>query len=235
MPARLLLEIGNSTVKLATADYDGRLAVERYSNLEALLRRIEAAAAPIVAALTGGAHGADVLERLGDAAEITLVERSAFDRLVGDSYDTPATLGLDRILNLAGLDSDAVVISCGTAITVDALSNGRCFWGAILPGFTTAADGLHARIPRLPLVSTRMPTSLPARDSLTSVSNGVLLGAALGAQGIAADLATIAFGGGSPRTVLTGGEAEVMKRFWRGSAHVSIDDALLFRGMLAAM
>ena len=235
MPTRLLLEIGNSTVKLATVGDNGGIAVERYSNLEALLRRIEAADLPIVAAVTGGALGQDILERLDDAAEITLVERSAYGWLVADSYDTPETLGLDRILNLAGLDGDAVVISCGTAITIDALSNARCWWGAILPGFTTSADGLHSRIPQLPLVSTRFPVSLPARDSVTSVANGIMLGVAIGAQGIAAELGAVAFEGDIPRVVLTGGEAEVMRKFWRESLGVSVDDALLFRGMLAGI
>ena len=73
MPARLLLEIGNSTVKLATVDHNGNIAVERYSNLEALLRRIEASDLPILAAVTGRAPGGDILERLGDA-ELVLEE-----------------------------------------------------------------------------------------------------------------------------------------------------------------
>ena len=222
---RLLLEIGNSTVKLATFGADGGIAVERFSNLEALLRRIEASGLPILAAPTGGAGGAEILDRISDAADVAVIDRAAFGTMIGDSYDTPRSLGLDRMLNVAGLDSDAVVISCGTAITIDALIDGRPRWGAIMPGFTTAANGLHARIPQLPLVSTRFPVSIPARDSITSVANGIMLGAAFGAKGIAAQL-TGEFGF---RVVLTGGDAGVMERFWEGA---EADDALLFRGMM---
>jgi pantothenate kinase type III len=224
MSDRLLIEIGNSTVKVATLDTDGVLRLERYSNLEALLRRIESSALPVLVAQTGSALGDEIIARLEDAADVSLVDRAAFQTLIGDSYDTPDTLGLDRILNIAGLESDAIVISCGTAITIDARVEGEPRWGAIMPGFTTAADGLHTRIPQLPLVSSRIPTMLPARDSITSVANGIVLGTAFGAKGIAASLV----GNRRLRVVLTGGDAEVMQRFWEGA---EVDDTLLFRGM----
>ncbi len=233
MSQTTLLEIGNSTIKAAHIAADGGIAIERYSNLEALLRRCELSDGPIICAPVGDALSGPTIERLESAREIRVLRREEFTGFIGDSYDTPGTLGLDRILNLLGMGSDGVVISCGTAITVDAVSGGRPAWGAIMPGFRTAAEGLHARIPVLPLAGLDARPTLPARTSLGSVTNGVLLGTALGAEGVARLLARDLFGGASPRVILTGGDAPLLKLLWEGGEGVEIDEALLFRGMIA--
>jgi type III pantothenate kinase len=179
---------------------------------------------------------------VGRELSVVLLEMVAPDRVrlitsndlrafIGQSYDTPDTLGLDRVLNLLGLGGDGIAISCGTAITVDALANGVPVWGAILPGFRTAATGLHERVPALPQVEPESPTRLPARTSYQSVANGVLLGTALAVRGIADRLAAAA-GLSSPRIILTGGDAEPLRALWQ-RPEIEIDDGLLFRGMLA--
>jgi pantothenate kinase type III len=226
----ILLEIGNSTIKVAHAS-DGAITIERYSNVEALLRRCEAATEPLICAPVGGVLSARVLERLEEVRDVTVIDRAEFSSFIGDSYDTPETLGLDRILNLRGLRGDGIVISCGTAITVDAVADARPVWGAILPGFRTAADGLTARIPALPLVAFDDGIGLPARSSRRSVANGVLFGTALAAQGLAARLAAMAFNATAPRIVLTGGDAELLRSLWSDGG-VEVDEAILFRGML---
>ena len=153
MASVTLLEIGNSTIKLARPTAGGGFTIERYGELEALLRDLSHDAGEIVCAPVGRALAADALPRLRERHTVRVVDRSHFRDFVGDSYDTPETLGLDRILNLAGMKGDGVAISCGTAITVDAVASGRPSWGGIMPGFRTAAEGLHARIPALPVAS----------------------------------------------------------------------------------
>ena len=180
----LLLEIGNSTIKVAHAS-GSDIVIERYSNLEALIRRCEASDEPVICAPAGREMSEKVIERLEERRDVRVVRREDFRGLIGNSYDTPETLGLDRILNLAGMEKDGVVISCGTAITIDARVDGAPLWGAILPGFRTAAEGLHARVPVLPLASLDDEPRLPARTSIESVTNGILLATARGAQSIA--------------------------------------------------
>ena len=186
----------------------------------------------IVCAPVGRALAADALPRLRERHTVRVVDRSHFRDFVGDSYDTPETLGLDRILNLAGMKGDGVAISCGTAITVDAVASGRPSWGGIMPGFRTAAEGLHARIPALPVASLDAVPELPARSSVASVVNGVLLGTALAAASLARLLARDLFGSSPPRIVITGGDARLLARLWSGGEEVVVDDALLFRGMM---
>lgn len=222
----LFLEIGNSTVKSARRLPDDSWAIARHASLEDALAGL-AGDEEILCAAVGEMLAADLRERIGSRRG-TLLDRVMFLPFIGGSYDTPMTLGLDRILNLYALEGDGVVISCGTAITVDAVVGGEPRWGAILPGLTTSADSLHARIPVLPHVTVADRPRLPARTSRDSVTNGVLLAAALAARELARRLCD----GASLPITLTGGDADVMRDLLDGEGRV--DPALEFRGMLRA-
>lgn len=232
-PTVLYIELGNTTIKLARALSDDTFMLERFASTDEAMRRVERLDEPIVCAPVGASHSARLAERLR-ARGATIVTRELLAPFVGDTYDTPETLGIDRVLNLLGLSSDAVVISCGTAITVDARIGGRPVWGAIMAGFATAAEGLHARVMVLPLVDVSREPKLPARTSLDSVANGVLLGTARAAQGIAAELRLMAPPSADLSIVLTGGDAQILERLWAVDAQEPIvDEMLIFQGMAA--
>jgi pantothenate kinase type III len=226
----LLIEIGNTTVKLARLMPDGEIHVERIEDVDQLIEVCRGSMQPVLCAPVGLELSNQLLPHLASAASLQIVSSNDFQEFVADSYDTPETLGLDRILNLAGLQGNGVVVSCGTAITVDALVDGRPRWGAIVPGFTTATQGLHQRIPLLPPVSLDATPVLPARTTRDSLANGVLLVTARGVRAIAEAL--VADVNVSVPVVLTGGDAEVMLRLWDAPG-AAVDDVLLFRGMLA--
>jgi pantothenate kinase type III len=231
MYERLLLEIGNSTLKLARVAPDGEIDVTRYGSVESLTAELGEGRPQVLCAPVGRELSAMALPILQRVTRLHVISREDFAGFIAGSYDTPETLGLDRILNLVGLAGDGIVISCGTAITVDAVVAGVPHWGAIMPGFRTAAEGLHARVPALPLVSPDSSTALPARTSHASVANGVLLGTASGAQGLARRLAGIARDTRMPRVVLTGGDAMLLAELWEGE-RPEVDETLLFRGMM---
>jgi len=228
-----LLEIGNTSAKLVPAGKrpEGS-SILRFDDVEPLLDRLALIGGKVLCVPTGSRMSRQILDRVPSTVRARVLEWDDFLDFIGETYDTPETLGLDRILNLIGLEGDGIVVSCGTAITVDAVARGRPFWGAILSGFTTASEGLHNRIPALPSIdiSTNTP-ALPARSSKASVANGVLLGTALGAQGIVRAIARQLFVDIHPRIVLTGGDAELMLSLWEGDERPVIDEALLFKGM----
>ncbi len=233
--AALFVEIGNTRIKTAMLAADGGLAVTAYDRVGTFLQAAAAFEGPIVCAPVGHELSVPVTAALGGRPELRLLGADDVAAFVGYSYDTPSTLGLDRVLNLYGLGLDAVVISCGTAVTVDAIVGGRPYWGAIMPGFATAAEGLHARIPALPLVDLHDAVRLPALTTLGSVANGVLLGTARAAEAIAHELAMTAFGRLAPHVIITGGDAEVLRRLWSWAPVPSVDEALLFKGMIRLM
>ena len=228
----ILIELGNSTIKIARPLSDDTLMLERMATADELLRRVEQLDSEIVCAPVGQKHSDKVVDRLRRRGNATIITREMLTRFIGASYDTPETLGIDRVLNLIGLGKDGVVVSCGTAITVDARIGGRPVWGAILPGFATAAEGLHARVPALPRVDITREPRLPARTSIDSVANGILIATAHGAHAIARELSRSAGPNVSLPITLTGGDAQIMERLLPPPPAV-VDELVLFAGMLA--
>lgn len=103
-------------------------------------------------------------------------------------YDTPETLGMDRIAAICGAhklfpEKDVLVIDAGTAITYEYLShNGEYLGGNISPGIQMRFRALHEFTDRLPLISNATefhPAGKSTRDAITS---GVLRGILAEAQ-----------------------------------------------------
>lgn len=235
----LFIEIGNSTIKVARRSPSGSFATERFGDADELERRMRNETGSAVVAPVAGGRAAAILSSLSrlDNLSLQVLERSRFADFIGDSYDTPETLGLDRVLNLLPLRRDGLVISCGTAITVDAVAGGRPFWGAIMPGFRTAAVGLSAAAPALPTVSFKDLGALPARTSHQSAANGVILGTALAAAGLAALLAERCALPDDAPLLLTGGDADLLHHLLpmlQIRRPAELRPALLFEGMEAA-
>jgi len=226
----LYLEIGNTTLKLAQRTPEGTFQITRFTDLDSLRAEIPLEASLLVAPIAEE-RGEAITNALQDHAHVSVLHRDLFFDFIGESYDTPDTLGLDRILNLYALHRDGVVISCGTAITIDALSRGKPFWGAIMPGFRTASEGLSAHAPALPVISVDDLGPIPARTSRGALANGIIWGTVIGVQGLAL---TLAQGTGLPEDVpviVTGGEAEIMTKIWLSDYDLLVESALLFEGM----
>ncbi len=225
----LLVEVGNSTIKLAHAEAAGDFRVERFARMERAVAAINHIGLPVLLAPVARERSTELA---GLQVPVHAITHHTVADFVGVSYDTPGSLGLDRVLNLIGLDAPGIVISCGTAITVDALGlDGGPVWGAIMPGFTTAAEGLHARVPALPAVLAGDDVILPARTSRQSVANGVVLGTARAAQALAGELAELAFAGAAAPVTLTGGDAARLRALWRGEPLPVVNEHLLFGAM----
>lgn len=226
----LYLEVGNSTFKLARRRSDETFHVERFSEESHLLEKLDAFSDRILLAPVAGERAAHLVPLLS-SFDLHVLDNGNFRAFIGDSYDTPDTLGMDRILNLFALEEDATVISCGTAITIDVLSQSLPGWGAILPGFTTARKGLVAGAPALPEVSVTDLDGLPARTSHGSVANGIYIGTAFAVRGIASYLAKSTGLHEKAPIVLTGGDARLLAELWGEEPYVTVVPDLLFQGM----
>ena len=93
----------------------------------------------------------------GWPAPLALPPRSRFP--ISIDVDYPERVGIDRLLNAIAADQirrsgqSAVVVSSGTATTIDYLAaDGRFCGGAILPGFELSARALHQYTALLPLI-----------------------------------------------------------------------------------
>lgn len=122
-----------------------------------------------------------------------------------------STLGADRVANAVSLAENyplpALVVDCGTAVTIEIVDENRCFrGGAIAPGRTLMRKALFngtAQLPDIPL-SDKVPDAAGV-DTITSMCFGIDRGAiGMVRQLIAACCAQY----GIRRCIATGGDAD---------------------------
>jgi type III pantothenate kinase len=154
------------------------------------------------------------------------------------AYRRPSELGHDRLACALGARTlfpkrDVVVVDCGTATTVTAVSReGTIQGGAILPGLSLWADMLALRTAQLPKVvlDGRPPSALgqSTRDGLRA---GIVLGHVGAIRELTQRLAREAFGARArPVVVGTGGHAP---RFVREKLFTVIEPELILTGLNA--
>ena len=130
---------------------------------------------------------------------------------VKNLYDTPATLGADRLAGAVGAHAlfpgrTMLIVDFGTAITYDVVTaGGEYLGGDISPGAGTRFRALHEFTEALPLCGLPQGGEFPARDTRTAIENGV-------ATGITAEVEhyIAAAGGKFPGAgvIFTGGDAD---------------------------
>ncbi|MDE7159640.1 MAG: type III pantothenate kinase [Muribaculaceae bacterium] len=159
---------------------------------------------------------------------------------IGVRYDTPSTLGADRVAAACGAHAllpgrDCVIADAGTALTVDRLTaDGFFAGGTISPGLSLRLRSLHDHTSRLPLLSTADidPADIPALgyDTRTSILSGAIRGAA-------AEIALALPRGEAPLLILTGGDAPLLAPIVRSllpdSATMLALPRLMSRGLLS--
>ena len=156
----LTIDIGNTLIKMAV--FDGGEIVEKLlaeecdtKLLDGLLARWPAIDRAIIAS-TGG-RTAPLARMLRVRAVKCLEFTPATPVPIRNGYDTPETLGADRLAAAVGAalvaeGRDALVVDFGTAITVDYVSgDGTYRGGAISPGMGMRFQALHRYTARLPL------------------------------------------------------------------------------------
>jgi type III pantothenate kinase len=134
--------------------------------------------------------------------------------------EQPEAVGIDRLLTAVAanhkrdLGTPAVVVSAGTAVTVDWLDEQGAFrGGAILPGLHLMARALHEHTALLPLVEVPpAPPALPGLSTPTAVQAGVFYAVLGGIQALTRQFAP--HGSPVPHVFLTGGDARLLDRAW---------------------
>jgi type III pantothenate kinase len=98
------------------------------------------------------------------------------------NYETPATLGRDRIAAVVGAqaiwpDSNCLVVDAGTCITYDFIdSNGEYQGGSISPGLQMRYQALNNFTGALPLIEHQTPVSFVGKSTEMSIRTGVFNG-----------------------------------------------------------
>jgi len=99
-----------------------------------------------------------------------------------NKYDTPKTLGVDRIALAAAAvfhypNKNVLVIDAGTCITYDFIDNkGSYFGGAISPGISMRYKSLNQYTEGLPLLEAKFENKLIGNDTNSSIHIGIITG-----------------------------------------------------------
>lgn len=148
------------------------------------------------------------------------------------SYETPATLGIDRLVAAFAArekyGAPLIVCDFGTATTIDVVSEKNEYLGGIItPGMNTLAESLRLRTSKLPLIEIGKPESVIGKSTVDSIKSGVFYGYIGLVEGliarIGAELET------KPTVVATGGFAEMIFAETKSIDYVEPD--LMLRGI----
>ena len=249
-PTLVGFDVGNTSVKCAARRADGWHVVLRVPTapVETLCERMAAA---LPAGTAPGLAGADCVASsvhpAADAAVTAFCARTtgALPRFFGRDLPIPLAtrvrepqkVGMDRLLAALGARAlcaaPYVVVSAGTAITVDLVDAECCFLGgAIAPGFGLAASALHRAGALLPEVRLSGPVRGPGKDTAEAIRVGVYWSCAGGVLALIMNYEAEAECDDIP-VVCTGTDAPLLMPVMpKGTLH---EPHLIFRGMEAAV
>lgn len=235
---RLCIDIGNSRIKWGWSANAGDVVDAGNCALPAeLFAALDKHAAPteiLLADVRGGRTVEEILAHIRSRAwpePVAVTTRAGFGSLkVG--YRQPELLGVDRFLSLVAVSDirPVVVVSAGTALTVDGIAgDGKHEGGVIMPGHRAALGALTRAAPVLHDRAILQHAALTpwGLDTAEALANGVLYAWAGGAErAIGGMLEQL---GADCRIMLTGGDGLLLKKWLKFEAQY--DELLVLRGM----
>jgi len=179
----LVVDIGNSSAKLAVFENGEKVSVSRTAELgveilDKILKDHKVDKAIVSSVVNIPSTALELLSSRLSYIHILSYESGLPFTI---EYETPQTLGTDRIAGIAGAcnlfpNTDLMVIDAGTAITYDFLTDGIYRGGNISPGLNTRLRSLHEYTGRLPRVSLKENFSNPGRNTEDAILAGVISG-----------------------------------------------------------
>ncbi|MFT7352193.1 MAG: type III pantothenate kinase, partial [Flavobacterium sp.] len=180
-----VIDLGNTFVKIAVFELDKLFfkKVADYSNWEKELQNIFQKYPKIKNIVACSVVNRLQLEELAFLKEYKIhfiSSQSHFPFI--NNYETPETLGIDRMVLAAGAvlkypKQDCLIIDAGTCITYDFItSSGNYLGGAISPGIQLRYKSLHDYTAKLPLLEPEMPNNQIGRSTKNAIHSGVING-----------------------------------------------------------
>ena len=176
----ILVEVGNTTV-IAARDNSGHLSPlfkvnsEDNDKLHREITRLNENELLLLSSVRKDLT--TIILESGNRQVIRVLQYNNLGKISVD-YETPETLGIDRVLACAGgvshAQSDVVVIDAGTACTVDFMTAGYTFTGGvILPGLPMLRHSMRTLTPELPEVDSQIPAQFPGRSTRDAIRIGL--------------------------------------------------------------
>ena len=180
----LIIDIGNTSAKMAVFEQGKPVEVRRTSNLsleglEELCMHYPIRKGIISTVITPGKTINEQLEKL-PFPWMKFNHETPIP--IKNLYQTPHTLGPDRLAAVIGANDqepgrDILVIDAGTCITYDFIDEqGQYHGGNISPGMDMRFKALHAFTAKLPLIGAQGQTPEYGTSTETAIRSGVIRG-----------------------------------------------------------
>lgn len=239
---KLLVDIGNSRVKWFWLDDNGLqpgdFFIKTKTGIKAGLTKAWKSFTLPSEIIVSNVAGDKIAQQLNDWTEknwqitpdFIQSEKKRFGVL--NAYEQPETLGVDRWLNLIAARQHSrqpvCIIDCGTAITVDIVTEkGQHQGGMILPGLAMMRSTLAAQTDALTEQVDSSEFNLLATNTFSAIQVGTLYSVTATLDNIISDLKH-SFND-NIRFVLTGGDTETLIEFL--PAGIEVDQQLVFKGL----
>ena len=180
----LVVDIGNTLIKVAVVERDEVVYMQQAESIEGidfitLYERFPSLRRAIVASTAFPT--ADVAVLLRDKDFDVLEMTSLTPVPIGNTYQSPETLGVDRLAAaVAAVEvmgcRDCLVVDFGTAITIDLVEDGIYRGGNISPGVRTRFRALHDYTGRLPECSPTDEVLEYGSTTSQAIEQGVMQG-----------------------------------------------------------
>ncbi len=187
----LTIDHGNSRTKTGVFDVQGNL-IHADAFSQDVFKRIEEIAIQYkiqhAIVSTTGKNDLDIRELIITGLTIELSHDTPLP--IDIVYDTPHTLGRDRIAAACGAHAlypskNCLIIDAGTCITMDLLlASGIYLGGNIAPGLYMRLSAMHEQTARLPLVEPGWPDLAFGDSTLHALQNGACLGMIMEIEGL---------------------------------------------------
>lgn len=181
----LIIDIGNSLCKVAVAENDRIVKIDRVSALsvsylENFLKNFLSVDRAVLSTVRNIDYELEnfLSEKFHDFLKVT----NQTPLPLKNGYSTPETLGVDRLMSAVGAvaqfpNKELLIFDLGSAITIDHVSReGEFMGGNISPGMTMRFRALHTFTDKLPLCSADENFTFVGRSTEEAIKNGVVLG-----------------------------------------------------------
>jgi type III pantothenate kinase len=230
----IVVDIGNTRTKVGVFER-GTLTAHYYELSEHVLQQLNVQAGDRIIASSVG-HGVEEVKTLFPAQALwKTFDRSLKLPLTLD-YETPETLGLDRIAAAVGAmvkvpSANVLVIDAGSCLTIDLVTKDHVFRGGIIsPGAQMRFKAMHVFTEKLPQIDwssvDQTALSLPGLSTQQCMRAGVLKGIQYEIEGYVDH-----YSGLYPdlQVIMTGGDAQYFENII--NTPIFTEDSLVLIGL----
>jgi len=177
------IDSGNTRIKLGTFEKDRLIDIKHvnHSNAETVLSIIhEFQPSHVVISDVSGKLHAFIVQLKNDFPCIVLEAGMSFP--IEINYDTPTTLGVDRVAVSIGAkmlfpENACLVFDCGTCLTIDYTDSNNCYQGgSISPGYNMRINAMHHFTGKLPNTPATKPEYFIGKSTIACMQSGAFYG-----------------------------------------------------------